>query len=430
MRLASYDCRISIIGPEEGALNSIPNIVKCFRFPLTYPARALRQAIQASRAEYLVPTDDLSVWLLHEVAESTPALRPLIEKSIGSSRFFPKLRSRFELLSLAHGLGIAVPKTELIESPRDLERWCTPEGRPFVLKKDGTWGGEGVQIVHNLPEAHRALEQLKNGTSFTARAAHWMRNGDTAAFVRVRCMSRPEITAQTMVEGVPANSMYACHRGRILGEVQARVVASKGHTGPSLVVQLINDPRITRAGGLLAEALQLSGFFGLDFMLDSRTGEPFLIELNPRSTKLGHLSVANQPDLAGMLWAQWSGQPAPAPGDPNLASAVCFYPEGDQWTRKTSSLPGCRSDTLPAEAEVLARLSEGTAARSARLRQRIWNTFQRLKGSLQDEPMPHAFYFQDLSEREELEGLAQVRPGGQRSQPAEPSAAPAQAIIA
>ena len=85
----------------------------------------------------------------------------------------------------------------------------------------------------------------------------------------------------------PANSMYACHRGEILGEVQARVLASKGKTGASLVIQTMQDPRITEAGRLLAQKLELSGFFGLDFILKSETNEPVLIELNPRSTKLG-----------------------------------------------------------------------------------------------------------------------------------------------
>lgn len=330
MRFATYGCRISAICPEESHLTYAPGIAERFTFHLARPLHALRHAILASNAEYLLPTDDLSVWFLHELAESTPGLRDRIERSLGSGKFYPILRSRFKLLSLAHQLGISVPKTEWIADIEDLGSWCAPGNSGFVLKKDGTWGGRGVHRLQTPTEAHDAFIHLASRTTFSERMTQWLRNGDRSAFARLRCLSRPEITAQSFVHGIPANSMYACHKGRILGEVQARVAASKGKTGPSLVVQLMNDPRITRAGVQLAGALELSGFFGLDFMLDARTAEPFLIEMNPRCTQLGHVAVAGQPDLAGLLWAQWTGAPTPPAGDAHLGSAVCFYPQGEQ----------------------------------------------------------------------------------------------------
>ena len=401
MRLASYGCRIAVICPEESHLTYAPNVAERFSFRLTNPLRALRHAIVASGADYLLPTDDLSVWFLHDLAEQEPSLRALIERSLGDSRHFATLRSRFKLLSLSHKLGISVPKTELIAEAQALQSWCAPGAPGFVLKKDGTWGGIGVQIVHTPEQAQDAFERLASRTSLSTRAAQWLRNGDSAAFARLRCLSLPEITAQSLVHGVPANSMYACHEGRVLGEVQARVVASKGKTGPSLVIELMDDPRITRAGVLLANALKLSGFFGLDFMLDSRTGEPFLIELNPRSTQLGHLAVANQPDLAGQLWAQWTGRSTAAPGHANLGNAICFYPEGEQWTQKNASFPGCRSDIVHGEEEMLEILASGNPARKSRLRRRIWSSLSRVKGSLQADLLPQAFYYQDLSSRNE-----------------------------
>ncbi len=398
MRFASYGCSIAVICPEESHLTYAPGVARRFRFHLPSPLRALRHAIAASRPDYLLPTDDLSVWFLHELSHSTPELRALIERSLGKSNFYPVLRSRFRLLSLAHQLGISVPRTELIADVAELDHWCAPGSPGFVLKKDGTWGGLGVQMVQTATEAHDAFFLLARGTAMSERMARWLRNGDQSAFARLHCLSRPEITAQSFVHGVPANSMYACHEGRILGEVQARVVASKGKTGPSLVIQLMNDPRITRAGALLASALGLSGFFGLDFMLDAKTGEPFLIEMNPRSTQLGHIAVAEQTDLAGLLWARWTGEPAPPAGDGSLGSAICFYPEGEQWTERTASFPGCRSDVLPAERELLALLAGGNPAPHT-LRRRLWSSLARLKESLQNDPAPQAFYYQDLSKR-------------------------------
>ncbi len=401
MRFASYGCRIAVICPHESHLTYAPIVSQRFSFRLTNPVNALRHAILASGADYLVPTDDLSVWLLHDLAAREPSLRDLIDRSLGDSRHHATLRSRFQLLSLAHRLGIAVPRTELIGDEQELDVWCAPEAPPFVLKKDGTWGGNGVQIVHSSGQAHTAFDCMQSPTGFNTRVTQWLRNGDGSAFSRPRCLSRPEITAQSLISGVPANSMYACHEGKVLGEVQARVVAAEGKTGPSLVIELMRDPRITRAGQLLAGELKLSGFFGLDFMLDERTGEPLLIELNPRSTQLGHLAVAGQADLAGLLWAQWTGQPVPASGQASLGSAIYFYPKGKQWTDKTARLRGCRSDVVHGEQEMLDLLANGNPGYKSRLRRRLWGSLAQLKGSLQNDLQPQAFYYQDLSPRRE-----------------------------
>ncbi len=409
MRFASYGARVCAICPAESRLAHTPAIAQRYGFSLTSPLRSLRHAILSSKAEYLLPADDLSVWLLHELAEEYPALRERIERSLGSAARFPVLRSRFQLLSLAHRLGISVPRTDLIAHPDELASWCSVTEQPFVLKKDGTWGGLGVQIVRTASEARAAFGALSKPAPWSERAARWLRNGDGSAFARLRCLGSPEITAQSFVQGVPANSMYACHGGRILGEVQASVVASKGKTGPSLVIQLMDDARISRAGVQLAEALQLSGFFGLDFMLDARTGEPFLLELNPRFTQLGHVAVAGQPDLAGSLWSQWSHRPAPPPGDPSLESAVYFHPDGAQLTRNTASFSNCRPDVLPAEWDALLRLSEAKPTNYS-LRRQLWAMLSRLKGTLQTDSTPQAFYYRDLRRHaEETEAMEPAR---------------------
>ena len=396
MRLAAHGCRISVICSVDSSIVHAPHVNQRFTFSLANPLGSLRRAIAASKADILVPADDLSVFLLHELSDRTPSLRPLIERSLGARRSYPVLRSRFQLLALAHRLGIAVPETQLIADRDHLQHWSREKAAPFVLKKDGTWGGEGVQIVRNARAADDAYTLLSREPSLTDRAKQWLRTGDKVSFAHLDCLGKPEITAQTLVNGIPANSMYACHRGKILGEVQAQVVASKSRTGASLVVRLINRPEITRAGQVLAEALQLSGFFGLDFVLDARSGEPFLIELNPRATKLGHLAVAGQTDLAGCLWAQLSGQPAPVPADPALGKAISFEPEAQQWTQKSAAFFGCRPDTLAGEEEMLAMLAARKAPLGTRLRETLQSTLARVHRDQGSHPKLEPFYYQDV----------------------------------
>jgi hypothetical protein len=159
---------------------------------------------------------------------------------------------------------------------------------------------------------------------------------------------------------------------------------------------LIQDARIHQAGVKLVEALQISGFFGLDFMLDGTTGEPFLIECNPRATQLGHLAVAGQADLAGTLWAQWAKQPLPRPEDPALGSTIWIYPDGKRLTEQTASFPICRPDAPPLEMEELENRVREQATPRVRLRRYARKMFSKIKGTLQWEERPQPFYYPQL----------------------------------
>ena len=112
MRLTAHGCAVSVLCTDESHLTYAPGIVHRYNYHLGHPARSLRHALAASGAEYVLPTDDLSVWSLHDLAEESPALRPIIERSIGDRRFYSLLRSRFQVLSLARRLGIAIPHFE------------------------------------------------------------------------------------------------------------------------------------------------------------------------------------------------------------------------------------------------------------------------------------------------------------------------------
>ena len=397
-RLMERGARVSVLCPEESPLAFMSEVSGQFRFRIANPLGSLRHAIVATGAQYVIPTDDFSVGLLHDLAGDARFL-PLIERSLGRSDSFALLRSRYQLLSLAEGLGISVPRTKLIHEAGDLEAWVAETPLPFVLKKDGTWGGQGVRVVSSALEAGEVFRTLSQPERFNIRVATWLRTGNGSAFARLRCMRTPELTAQGFIEGIPANSMYACHEGKVLGEVQARVVASRGKTGPSIVIQLIQDPRIHEAGVKLVKELNISGFFGLDFILDGETGEPYLIECNPRATQLGHLSVAGQADLAGILWAQWAGTHTPPAEDESLGSALWIYPDGRGLTVETTRFPNCRPDAPPEEMAALERLVREAAPPGVRLRRNVRKLFSRLKGASQMDVRPQPFYHQQLEQQ-------------------------------
>jgi carbamoylphosphate synthase large subunit len=92
---------------------------------------------------------------------------------------------------------------------------------------------------------------------------------------------------------------------------------------------------MSSAAAGMVRRLNLSGFYGFDFMLDESTGHAYLIEVNPRSTQVGHLSMGAGRDLPSALYAALSGkalQPAPKVTEKDT---VALFPQ--EWIRDPAS---------------------------------------------------------------------------------------------
>jgi hypothetical protein len=73
--------------------------------------------------------------------------------------------------------------------------------------------------------------------------------------------------------------------------------------------------------------LKLSGFHGLDYVIESGTGMPYLIELNPRCTQLGHLDLPGQGSLAAVFSAVLRGEPRPSVQNPLRGNTIALFPQ-------------------------------------------------------------------------------------------------------
>ncbi len=310
--------------------------------------QSLSRAIRHGKPDFLIPADDLAVYEAQRLALADPAVRALYERSQGNLEAGLRVAERAFLYDLATELGIpsaeSVPVGSLAEATSIAAAW----GYPVVLKKDGTWGGNGVAILRSQAQLAPAFATLLRPVGLAARWKRRLVNGDRLAFADSTA-GQSTLTLQRYVEGVPANAMFACSEGKVLAGMQVRVHASQGTTGAALIVDPIRDERIHQAGVKLAAALGLSGFFGLDFMLRQGSGEPLLIELNPRTTQLGHLPLADGSDLAGHMYAAWTGHSQPKPSIHPAAARIAFFPQALHNLPDPALLEGAYLD-LPAEA--------------------------------------------------------------------------------
>jgi hypothetical protein len=195
------------------------------------------------------------------------------------------------------------------------------------MKLDWTCGGKGVQIVHSLSEAERAMALLRRPATIFTAVGRWLLIHDSLACWKWKNQGRPTLTLQEFVPGRPANTMMACRDGKVLAMVTVEVLYAQSTTGTALTARVVDNEEIRIAAERIAERLHLSGFHGLDFVLEDGTENAYLIELNPRCTQLGHLQIAGQGDLAGVLCNSFSGVRSPRYENPIHEETIAFFPE-------------------------------------------------------------------------------------------------------
>ncbi len=325
--LHRHGCRVSAVCPASHPLTLVSGIRRIYHYGGVFSLTSLRRAIEECRPDVVIPCDDGVVAQLHALHELDSSLRPLIEHSLGSPDSFGIVQNRFRFLDMARELDIRVPKTRRIENGEDLLAWQAEISSTAVLKVDGESGGNGVRIVHSLDESRAAAEELRKPCG---PATAWKRlaiDGDPLALWLRHWHRRREVTAQEFIMGRPANSMLACWRGELLSLVSVLVVAAEGPTGAATIVRVIHDELMAKAAERVVSRLQLSGFYGLDFIMESASGLPYLIEMNPRCTQLGHMEFAGAGSLAGAFSAVLRGAPRPPPRNPIGNDTVALFPQ-------------------------------------------------------------------------------------------------------
>ena len=126
-----------------------------------------------------------------------------------------------------------------------------------------------------------------------------------AAFDRdveaLRLGPRPAITVQSYIRGPLANIAIACWRGEVVAQVAVEVVRSNGPFGMATAVRVVDGDAMVATARSIARHYDLSGLYGLDFVIDAKSGAPYLIEINWRATQVGHLPLGEGRDLPAAL---------------------------------------------------------------------------------------------------------------------------------
>jgi hypothetical protein len=342
MALAEAGCTVDAVCPAAHPLRVTSVVRQVHVYRGLAPLRSFAKAIDASAPDLIVSADDLATLHLHALHarerrghNPNSSLSVLIERSLGDARGFSVVSQRGAFMDMARQEGIRVPPTQVVRSAGDLRNWIAKMGLPVVLKANGSSGGDGVKIARTLPETEQAFNKLQ-APPLVARAAKRALLDHDQTLVWPSIRRKPNtVNAQTFVAGQEATSTVFCWNGAVLAGLHFEVVNKASSAGHATVVRLIDHAEMSSAVKRMVARLGLSGFCGLDFMLESTTGNAHLIEINPRATQVGHLSLGSGCDLSAALHAALTGQvPRPAP-KVTEKDTIALFPQ--EWIRDPQS---------------------------------------------------------------------------------------------
>jgi len=342
MALKNAGCTVDALCPVRHPLTQTDVAQQIHIYNGLIPLKSFENAILASAPDIIVPCDDAAARHVYELYKKSQrqgsrgqAMCALIEHSLGAPENLPTVYARAAFMELAAAEGVRVPKTRAIANRYELEKWASQIGFPMVLKADGTSGGVGVRVVRSVEEAIRMLEFLQSPPWFARAFKRAVMDQDYTLLWPSLLRRRTKVSAQAFVAGEEATSAVACWKGTVLAGLHFEVLNKANAAGHATVVRIIENSEMSLATEAICRRLRLSGVHGFDFMLEAETGNAFLIEMNPRATQVGHLTLGAGRDLPAALLTAISGDAIQS--SPKLTDnhTIALFPQ--EWIRDPQS---------------------------------------------------------------------------------------------
>ena len=290
----------------------------------------LIRMVDVHSPEALVPCDEMAVRLLITVALEPPpgfdrALRTrlveLIEASLGDPSFYVASIDKTMLPPVAAALGVRVPDYAIATSVDDVQRHAAALGYPVVVKRRFGFAGQGVAIVSTGEDLAAAAQQLLRPDQL-----------DLGEF------RSPQLLVQAFIAGPYHSQSLVAKRGVVLASfAHERYVATASIKGQTAVLRFIESPGTREFSETLCRGLGMTGFLSTQFVLDAKSGDAYLLEINRRLATHMHLGERVGRDLASAFFNRNAGaEPAEAVAERgNTSGIIAVFPR--EWLRDPDS---------------------------------------------------------------------------------------------
>jgi predicted ATP-grasp superfamily ATP-dependent carboligase len=233
---------------------------------------SLAAVAEDASAQLVLPADDMAFLLLSMMKsasrESIPIgarLEALIELSLGDPNWCLPSVDKTALPAAAQALGIRIPRSRVVDNVADATAFAASSGFPVLLKRSHSSAGDGVRVCDDPRTLALAFVALT--------CAQPQRFGRTDR----------RLLVQAHVKGRHKNFHMAAWDGRLLtGYAAEKLQMHPPLTGPSTVQRFHHDATITAIAERLVQGFGISGLLSLECVIDGKSGDAYLIEINRR----------------------------------------------------------------------------------------------------------------------------------------------------
>jgi D-aspartate ligase len=256
----------------------------------------LLEVIQEVQADLLLPVD-------------IPNIRLVIEHRKSIEKY-----CRVGLVPSLESFLIANDKSDFLEFT---QRNSIPHPRSLIIRPS-----EIDSLIEEL-SGFRFPILLKHPQSGYGRGIHRVETIDELMAICNREFNKTDnYIAQEEVPGTDIDCSVLCFNGDVVAStVQRPILTNTRDFAPAPVIEIIDDPKALRLAQNIVHRLNWNGVAHIDLRYDNRTGEVFVIEMNPRcwgSLEASTRSGVNFP----LLWSKISlGEPIAKPNPKHVRYA-------------------------------------------------------------------------------------------------------------
>ena len=289
---------------------------------------AFAATVKATAPRIVVPCNDMSLRLLDRLAQAPPddmaselklQLGELIRESLGDPRFYGTSIDTTLLPPAARALGVRVPEHAIVADFAAADAFASAHGYPVVVKRSSAPASDFVAVGTNRDSLRRAFgAPATTGPTDRAAAGTWL--------------------VQQHVRGRICRENVAAWQGkRLAGFAVERLAGDDEAKGPATVIRWFHSPGLRDISERLVSGFGMSGLFEIECVVDERTGDAYLTEVNRRLTSAMHIGERIDVDLCAALHAALTGTAStsrsdPAPGEEGIA---VYFPQ--EWLRDPES---------------------------------------------------------------------------------------------
>jgi predicted ATP-grasp superfamily ATP-dependent carboligase len=256
---------------------------------------ALVQIVRNDRIDVVLPVSDITTAL---VSERRSEFEPFCRVPLPSAATLALAADKVAVLKLATELGVAAPRSILVESPGAAVTDAAVLGRPVVVK----------------PRRSR----VRTPSGWTSCAVSYASTPDEIARQLAACP--PEaypVLLQERISGHGCGVFMCCRRGTVVATFGHRRLREKPPSGGvSVLSESVAVPPLARqSAAALLERLEWDGVAMVEFKMDDRDGVPKLMEINGRFWGSLQLAIDAGVDFPALLVdpSGDGGDPSPPP---------------------------------------------------------------------------------------------------------------------